>query len=396
MVVISGLSAWEYWRTPPQLRDAWMDPALLQAWHPNDPQTALLTEPLRANAREEERLVKNRLLSDLKGISTPVDIISNSTARRPSRLIHARRRPVWLEKEDVCDLGNNLYILSPAATMIDLCKRLDTLALAKLMFEACGIFTIPPQNSRIELTINDLCTRGAISAQLSKREGLAAYLDEKGRPCCDYTPDGVEERSWQPVFTRSGTMSDMWKRPPLCTPDQLRESVRSHANARSIAKAAQAYSAILPGAASPAEVFAILLLCADPSMGGEGWDRPRLNQRIALSKEAANLAHQHSCVADAYWPANKSILEVHGETFHADELGFRLDYGRSAGLESMGFTVAEITYEQLASLERLDTMLPALAKKLGFEPHPKNPSFLKRRSDLHEALFGTPYEPIGV
>ena len=53
----------------------------------------------------------------------------------------------------------------------------------------------------------------------------------------------------------------------------------------------------------------------------------------------------------------------------------------------MGYVVAELSWDQLADLEKLDYVVPSLAEKLGFRLQERTVSFIKRRKKLHDQLF---------
>lgn len=42
------------------------------------------------------------------------------------------------------------------------------------------------------------------------------------------------------------------------------------------------------------------------------------------------------------------VVEVNGEGFHSDDLTFKKETGRTAALESMGYSVVSFTYDQVS------------------------------------------------
>lgn len=393
MVVICGLSAWEYWRTPPQVRDGWMDPVFLQERYRGDADVETLLQPVRVNAREGHRSIRQRLLSDLKGLSLPVEVMVDSGNRNPDAYMRPCRLPKGFDPSDARDLGGGLYVLTPPALMLSLATRLDRVSLLKLAYEACGIFTICPCNKRVDLVLSDLEARGVISPEVSRRESIAGYIDERGMVLGDYDAAGEEHRAWQPAFSSAGKLTDIWKRPPLCTVDELRRQAQSGAGQRGRRALLGILDDVLPGAASPLEVYAALLLCARRWVGGEELGRPDLNRRIVFDADSRALAHQAACYADQLWREAGGILEIQGIEYHVDAHGDRGGYGRTLALESMGHAVVEVTYDQLSDLEKLDSLLSVIARRFGLGLKPRTTPFLRRREALHRALFTHPYEP---
>ena len=393
VVVICGLSAWEYWRTPPQVRDGWMDPVFLRERHQGDAEVELLLRPVRANAREGHRSIRQRLLCDLKGLSLPVEVMTDNADRASDNYMRPHRLPKGFDLSDARDLGGGLYVLTPSALLLSLAAQLDRFSLLKIAYEACGIFTISPRNKRVDLILSDLEARGVISPAQSARNAVSGYADERGVALGNYDAVGEGAREWQPAYSTAGRLTDIWKRPPLCTVDELRRQANDAVGCRGRKALKNALEDVLPGAASPLEVYAALLLCADRWTGGEALGHPALNRRITFDASSSALAHQSCCYADQLWDERSGVLELQGIAYHVDGRGDRGGYGRTLALESMGYSVAEVTYDQLSDLEKLDVLLPVLARKFGLDLKPRTPAFLRRREALHEALFSRPYEP---
>lgn len=180
---------------------------------------------------------------------------------------------------------------------------------------------------------------------------------------------------------------------PLTSTEALAVSLSELSDIRYLDASARALELCVNGAASPAEAQAYLLLCANRRLGGEGFPKPKLNMRIDYSPAARRLVGRSFAVADCLWPEPRKILEVNGEAFHANSDGFLVETARRPALESMGYTVAEVTPAQMADLSLFDTMLPVIAEKLGFPLKRPTAAFLRARDRLHHELFSCPYEP---
>ena len=401
MIIICGSSAWQYWRTPPVLRDGWLDESVLDAALPKESPDRAALRTLRRNAREADRAVHARLLGELKGVSLPVHVMVDAPYdRHPTTLVVPHRMAQGLPARAIRPLGGGLFVLSPEASALSL-GRAETLptriiSVAKRAFEACGIFSIMPSNGRVDVALRELVERGALSPGASGRHGIAAFSDARGRrlPSCDRHGEPLP---WMPSFDRLGKITDLWKRPPLTSVSEM-ASLLDEAGAGQGVEGAEtarrALETVMEGAASPEEVRAVMLLCSPTWLGGESWGRPDLNRTVLLTSSAKAIAHQARCVADVLWARQKVDLEVQGKAFHADEQGFNVATGRRPALESMGYAVLELTHEQMANLELLDAMLPTFARALGMPLRSRTPAFLKRRAALHRALFDGPYDPV--
>lgn len=399
MVVICDISAWQYWGTPPLL-----------AAVPIAPEVAVLPEPAGAawprrllrsqsNARDAYRLVQDRLLFDLKGLEPPVCVMCDDSANRcHSSLVVPRPIPGWLRPEHVVAIGGGLHVLLPQALLYSVKGHVGssfskTVLLAKMMFELAGIFALPPNTSRMRLAMRLLEAEGSFFPDAFRGVGVYGYADARGVPLGDCDDRG-DPRLWVPAFDRLGQYAGMWKRPPLTSVEEIGRALDALGVSSPRSCLVRALGMALDGAASPAEVQACILLCANRRLGGEGWDAPCLNRQIIYTSEAVALARSPWCFADGLWPGTGGILEVQGVAFHADRQGFREASGRIAALEAMGYSVAELLPEQMANLELFDAILPTLARKLGFELKERTAAFLRRRAVLHKELFGAPYGPV--
>lgn len=393
MVVICDISAWQYWRTPPVVREGWLDAALLDQMLSAASLDREILKPLRANAREAERLIRWRLLADLKGLSLPVHVMVDvRESRHASEILRVHEYPRNLPADMLVDLGNGLYVMPPELSASLGMRKTDVVTMAKRMFEACGLFSIIPSNPRIQLVLNDLLSRGVLAALSSRGDGIYGYSDSNGRRQGFLDQEG-EALPWSPTFDRTARLTDMWKRAPLTSTDAIAASLDRLEGVRGLPMARRALALARDGAASPEEVRAYLLLCSGWRVGGESWGTPDLNRRVDFTPEARLLARRSFAVADCLWMEPKVDLEVQGMAFHADDQGFLVASGRRTALESMGYTVLEINHEQMADLEKFDAMLPSMARAVGYPLQPRTGAFLQRRDKLHRALFGLPYDP---
>lgn len=396
MVVICDISALQYWNTPPLFKSVGADLSGAVMRAPAETGLPSWLFARRRDAREAIRVIQGRLLNDLVGVSAPIHAMTDdSLDSHASRLLIPHRIPPWLAEEHLVYLGAGLHVLTPEATLCSLRPRRsarglgEAARLAKMMFEAAGIFVIPPDNERTRLVVTGLAREGLLAPETYRGLGIYGFSDASGRPFGDRDEYG-EIRHWVPSFDRLGAYAGMWKRPPLTSAEAMLVTLDAlGAGERSARRSA--LSVVLDGAASPNEVRAVMMLCAPRRFGGEGWEAPSLNRQVIFSEEAAALAHAPHCFADGLWEGRKKVLEVLGEAFHADGRGFRLVSGRTAALESMGYTVAELIDEQLRRLELFDALLPSLAAKLGFGLAERTPAFLRRREALHHELFGFPF-----
>lgn len=104
--IICDISAWEYWRTPPALRDVEIPVDIARAKKPDGLGLEWLSEIPRLNIRPFDASIRERLLTDLKGVTKPVHIMLPESTRYSSDFIVAHRVPRDLPSSCVVDLGN--------------------------------------------------------------------------------------------------------------------------------------------------------------------------------------------------------------------------------------------------------------------------------------------------
>lgn len=378
MVVICGISAWYLHATPPAIRDLSTLEGALSHEH------GIVTFP-RSNANEGARAIALRLATDLKGIPVPVHLMGDSLrSARASKLIVPHPLPGDLSPADLIDLGNGLFVLSIERTLLDLARTETFVQVVQRCLEACGIYAVSAITERAKAATSALVQ--SYSMSLSRPFPITAYSDAAGRPL----PLGdawSDTSTWSPCVDRSGVFDGLWKRSPLTSCEKLSAFCARKEGAAGIKLLRRAVLSAHDGSGSPLESQFYLFYGLSARLGGEGWPRPFLNRRVALSEPARRIAGQQSCVADVLFPEQRGVIEVQGKRFHADRMGFEERNGRMAGLEAMGFQVFEVTYQHMARLESLELRLESIARKLDLPLARRTTAFIRRRRELFLEVF---------
>lgn len=387
MMILYGQSALDWWRTPPVIRDSHVEQEEYRSWvsvHGGLPASAFKQ---RQNICEHVRVVKNRLLGDLKGVRLPVHVLVDKGASEPRNdLIVARRMHADIPKEYLHDIGGGLSVVTPEVAAISVAYSMGVHRTIELLDEFCGICGIFNPTGRALFAMEHAAAQGLWGPNCAQGQGVYAFTDEHGRIEPRFTRSG-DEIPWQPSFDRNGSFSNMVKRSPLTTRDNLIAAAHDIKGVRGIEVARKALPLVVEGSGSPLETKLVMLLCLPPRYGGEHLETPYLNRRISYSPLARCMTDDKSCVADLVWPDRKVIIEANGFKFHADRMGFFEMTGRTSALESMGYTVVDITYGQMADLTQFDVKLNRIASALGLNIRKRTKEFLEKRSELHEALF---------
>ena len=378
--VLCDASAFSVWRTPPLVREL----AELSLGNKGLPVSFDRLREVRGVLMRELdlwrcsafHLDRGRPLSeDSEGIglnagalapsvSMPVDVLVDAPgARRSSRLLRPHVLSPTLSGGEIVPLAYRLSLTSPALTLLQLASRLSLPRLVMAASEFCGSFSVyrPPD---------------------VLRELIEEIAADSGVPVMG---------GWRPSFDQEGHLTDVWSRPPLTTPDQLRALAERAAGRRGCRALSCAAELVVPNAASPFEVQTGMLLGMDPELGGEGHGGFAYNGRLALDARAQSLAGQSVCYCDVLWPAEdgrRSLdVECQSATFHAGDRPRLSDANRALALQSMGVEVLFVTYAQIASEHRADALAQTVAEKLGGEVVPRTDEFLARRAELRREVL---------
>lgn len=392
--ILTDISALSFYRTPPVVRSYQLDSKSID-------RTASPIFTNRRNASPDLRAIESELFGNLKGVSFPVHLTSTTGARCVSSLV-AWHRPTDLRlRDEAIQIGDNLYVASPAQVLLDLAAHVPWPQLARIMCELCGLFASCPQTSRTELALDALVHSGSLPP--SNRR-YSAYYDVRGnaRPLCSprsvaSSPETVN--SWSPSTTKGENAGRFWSRAPLCTPDELvdfSKQVHGTYGSNTFMRAARA---VVAGSASPLESTVALMLGGSRKLGQEGMGPFQLNRRFELLSEAREALGASSCVLDMCWPDAhgrllSTCLEINGAAFHGNERdeqdirrGVYDDSARTNALDLMGMHVCTVTYRQFAQLDRWDTFLETLYKHLGMKRPMQSAAFLRQRVKLHRELM---------
>ncbi|WP_019240188.1 MULTISPECIES: PDDEXK family nuclease [Enorma] len=371
MIIITGASALAWWNTPTLFKHEEIPPEQFTAWLKMD-------EKMRryATGRKNRRYVDERILArlpfDLKGIPLPIEVETDYGTMRTSPFARVHRLSRKPDASLLQALGNDLYVASPSLALVQASRRRSLTATIALMYEACGIYAEP--------SVTDL-VRPLLEACKAQASGAK-------QPSQFFRKD--EDDPWKPVFDRNGDPSSMWKRPQLITTEQLRIELETMQCVDGLPQARRAAQFVHDRSGSWLETAWALFALLPPRCGGAGYPAPLFNERVTFTPEAELLAGMSYCKCDMLWPEQNAVVELNGMAYHADRAGFKEASGRRAALESMGYSVLEITYDQMCDITQLEILLDMMSTRLGLKPAKRSTKQIERRKKLHQELFGQP------
>jgi very-short-patch-repair endonuclease len=95
------------------------------------------------------------------------------------------------------------------------------------------------------------------------------------------------------------------------------------------------------------------LVMPDHASLSEGFTRSEAERRLKALCKAAHLpaprtnARVNGYEVDAYWPAQRLIVEIDGYTYHRSRAAFERDRRRDAALTAAGYRVIRVTWRRL-------------------------------------------------
>ncbi len=155
------------------------------------------------------------------------------------------------------------------------------------------------------------------------------------------------------------------ERKPLTTQAELASFIDFHPGLRGVKNARVAVGHIGEGAASPAEIYQMMVLTLPPRWGGFGLRSLEANRVVRLGKKAAGMAGRAYVVPDLCDFEHRLAIEYDADATHTYGEQLSRDATKRMALESMGMKVITVTTRQLASLDRMRDVAKEAARIMG-------------------------------
>lgn len=338
--ILCNISAFRYHRIPPQVR------AVL----PDLPQPG--DDP---NLYD---LCSHPLVSDALG--KPLHVLSRGrrNPRAGRRLVrHSWKDEVPFGAIEETDFG--FEVASPLFTLLTLAPHVTNERLIMCAYEVCGSFSV----FKVTPCLKEMLVRA-------------------------YGQDWSGGRfGWENIRDVSGNSTDLWKRDPLVSLEELSDFAdrcRGLRGAKSFARAAKCVTGV---AASPLEVQASMLFGLSRLRGGEGLSIAN-NVKINLSNDAQIISDSTLRYADIqlFSPGkmHDCIVECQGKVIHGSVEAKISDSDRTTALQSMGYDVVLMTYSQLFEPDKFHSVMKLIASNLGMELKEKT----ERQKEFEKRLRG--------
>ena len=373
--IICGSTAYRYWRMPPvaQLLVAGPEEDIVaRGLLGPDELIALRMElasalplsvacapgPSWRNAGEHACRIRevHHLLAPAANM--PVEILVEDPKEcHRSKLVKPRLWSADLPFGSLSQIATDVCVTSPAFTVLQLASHFGVVRTALLASELCGSFAVFKSPAPLARVLQGLIERG----RLPELDG------------------------WRPSL-KDGRLTDLWMRPALVDPSDLREIAATSESRNGRATLERALDLVVPGAASPFEVQAGALLGFPRSLGGEGLAGLRFNEKVTLTSEARLLSGKECCYCDIYWEDGVDV-ECQSAQHHDSLDSYVSDSERTAALKAMGIEVVPLTYGQLSSPDRFDAVVRLVADVRGISLRKKTPRQLAKNAELRNELL---------
>ncbi len=373
--IICGISALRFWRMPPLISLIMTEPE--EEWRHLGFQSADQLGRLREEMTIESTLYKDcssgkrwnsagdharniRAAAPLLGqcMELPVDVLVRSRSEaRKSGLITPRFYSCPLPPGSTVAITEDISVVTPEFALLQLAAT-------------------TPLNSCLMIASELFGNYSSYEAPCSFANWFESRVSTVGGRSLLQGLDG-----WSPCAI-GGKLYDLWKRPALVTAESLKATVAHCDSSRGCARALKITELVIPGAASPLESKAGLLLALPKSCGGLGHTRMTHNYEVALSRGSRMLAGKSRCYCDLYW--NEGVdLEIQSKIAHENESAYLSDSERTAALLSEGIAVLPVTAAHLNDRSALLELSKTLATLRGV----KAPSLTPRQEERSRQLF---------
>lgn len=342
-MVFTGRTALDFYRTPPRVIQC------LPSF-PADPTHA-----------DKSRILDNQTLAGFT--NSPFHVLEfNRVETTNSKMIKRHLVTGELPSGSIWEDEIIGHVTSPLFTLLMLAREISAVKLAMLMYEFCGGY--------------------AVFAPTEAAKSLLSLMENDGR--------FSEFDGWRRVGGESKFKSQLWMRKPLIEIDELKKFASDTKGIRGNKRFAQAAQLVCGLTRSPFETKTAILLSAPRKIGGQGLEI-ETNVPIRFEGKAKKLASSSYAEADISLPSSKFdlpiLLECQGRAVHSINALNDNDANRTLALETMGYKVVLLTYEQIKYQERFAAFLQYLKNDLGVVMKQKSKRQLEKELDLHYELI---------
>lgn len=173
---------------------------------------------------------------------------------------------------------------------------------------------------------------------------------------------------------------------PIASVRALRDYVTRNPSIEGARKIARIVAYLADDSASPRETKQCLVFGMPQRYGGAGLGIPAMNFEVAATREAWVIAGRRSFRCDLCWPEFKLDVEYQSRENHEGEASRIKDSRRTNALIAMGWTVVNVTNDELDSLATTDAIARTLRRHMGKSSQIRVADYHARKLKLRRQL----------
>lgn len=342
--LLCDMSAFRYWRLPPQVR--------------------ALCPPLPRPEEDRQRYDLARNPTAAVALGFPLyTLVRTRNERTCPASVRQRLFLGELPRESVLETEHGFLVTSPLLTAFIMSRHLTDLQLLLVLAEMCGLFTVCALPAALEAELSRAIESGAIPATFG----------------------------WARCPSEDDAASNLWRRDALVLDGDLDRFCSDVCGMR-YGKRFVAVSHLVPlGAASPFEVETYLLLGLPRSLGGEGFCGIELNVEVTLSASARAIVGKSRVYIDLLLSSpdgeRQVAIECQGKGSHGRAGDGLRDADRMTALQAMGYDVFLLTHGQISDDDRFHAIVKAVCRLLDVEYRDKSLEEQGAEALLRSELF---------
>lgn len=175
--------------------------------------------------------------------------------------------------------------------------------------------------------------------------------------------------------------------PPISTQEQLVRFLDSCRNLHGLPNARKAAEYVRDNSESYMETALTLLWCLPGKYGGRALSFPKLNYEVKRSGGRPDSHGRASYRCDLCWPERKVCVEYDSDEHHGSVEQMAEDSEKRIALSEMGYTVLEMTRQQVMDGEAFEEFTAALMNALNEHPRIRVSNLDEKRERLRKRLL---------
>lgn len=186
---------------------------------------------------------------------------------------------------------------------------------------------------------------------------------------------------------RADAEGGLGHRSPLTSKRRIAAFVSKHAGLKGVKALRRALPHIVERAASPPEIFLLMVLGLPRLHGGYGLLGGRANRRMRLGRGARAIAGRETIVPDVHWLDEGVVLEYDSNAEHLTPAQVTRDSKKRLAYASRGLKVLTVTARQLYDAASMRHVAKELSRDLGRSLRIRGDSFGAKHAALYETAF---------